>query len=53
MAYDHYAIRDVADNPMVTRRMLMRKQQLNDFMTRGRLERANRFVISDNAYFVT
>jgi hypothetical protein len=53
MAYDHYAIRDVADNPMVTRRMLMRKQQLNDFMTRGRLERANRFVISDDAYFVT
>jgi hypothetical protein len=53
MAYEHYAIRDVAENPMVTRRMVLRKQQLNDFITRGRLERANRFVISDDAYFVT
>ena len=53
MAYEHYAIRDVAENPMVTRRMVMRKQQLNDYITRGRNERANRFVISDDAYFVT
>ena len=53
MAYEHYAIRDVAENPMVTRRMLMRKQQLNDYITRGRNERANRFVISDDAHFIT
>lgn len=53
MAYDHYAIRDVAENPLLTRRLIMRKQQLVDFITRGRLERANRFVISDDAYFVT
>ena len=53
MAYEHYAIRDVAENPMVTRRMVLRKQQLVDFITRGRLERANRFVISDDAYYVT
>ena len=52
-AYEQYAIRDVADNPQLTRRFVMRRQMLRDFITRGRLERANRFVISDDAYFVT
>lgn len=52
-AYSQYAIRDVADNAPLNARMAMRKQMLQDYISRGLNQRANRFVISDDAYFVT
>ena len=51
-AAKHYFMMDTADNTSTLRQIQKRLQDVNDFVERGRLRNANRFVTAEDPYLV-